>query len=228
VTPSEAATPAGASARVATGNGLAAMAPSRPRFSEATRELLRERVLGAVGDLLRERAWGDLTMSDVAERAGVSRQTLYNGFGSRAELAGMYLAREAEAFLSAADAAIRAHADDPQRALTAALEGFLTAADSHPLVIGITSPDGSEELLPLVTTRGGLLVDAAREHLCASILDTWPGVSRASAESLADVLVRIAISYAALPAAAPGETAARVACVLGPAIGTMLGDLRAS
>jgi AcrR family transcriptional regulator len=199
---------------------------SPPRFSEAARELLRDRVMDAVGDLLRERAWGALTMSDVAERAGVSRQTLYNGFGSRAELARMYLAREAEAFLSAADEAIRAHADDPQRALTAALEGFLVAAESHPLVVAITSPDAAGELLPLVTTRGGPLVDAARAHLATSILDTWPGVSRRSAEALAEVLVRLAISYAALPAASPAETAERVACMLGPAIETMLSELR--
>lgn len=206
----------------------AAAESSPARFSEAARALLRERVLAAVSELLREHAWGGLTMSDVAARAGVSRQTLYNSFGSRAELARAYLAREAEAFLSAADAAIRAHADDPQRALTAALEGFLVTAESHPLVVAITSHEGTEELLPLVTTHGGPLVAGAREHLCCSILDTWPGVSRSAAGALAEVLVRLAVSYAVLPAAPRAETAAHVACVLGPAIETMLGELRAS
>jgi len=57
-----------------------AAAPSPPRFSEAARELLRERVLDALGELLRSRAWSEVTMAHVAARAGVSRQTLYNGF----------------------------------------------------------------------------------------------------------------------------------------------------
>jgi AcrR family transcriptional regulator len=219
--------PARAPANGARATGAAAV-PSPPRFSEAARALLRERVVAAMGELLRERAWARVTMSDVAAQAGVSRQTLYNSFGSRAELARVYLAYEADAFLSAADEAIRTHADDPQTALTSALEGFLTAAGSHPLVLAITSDEGTEELLPLVTTRGGPLVGAARSHLRSSILDTWPGVSRRGADALADVLVRLAISYAALPAAPPRETAARAACILGPAIETMLSELRSA
>jgi AcrR family transcriptional regulator len=201
--------------------------PSPPRFSEAARELLRERVLGAVGELLRERAWSELTMSDIATRAGVSRQTLYNGFGSRAELARVYIAREAEGFLAAADAAIREHAADPLKALTTAIERFLATAASHPLIAAITSPDGTAELLPLVTTRGGPLVDEATRRLCGSILDTWPGVAEGDATILSEALVRLAISYAALPSAPPSETARRLACVLTPAIEHMLGELEA-
>jgi AcrR family transcriptional regulator len=186
---------------------------------------LRDRVLDAIGELLRERAFSEVTMSDVAARAGVSRQTLYNSFGSRAQLARVYIAREADGFLRAVNEAIRAHPGDPARALTVALEGFLAAAGSHPLIRAITSPDGTPELLPLVTTRGGQLVEAATEQLCGSILEVWPGVARRDARALSEALVRLAISYAALPAGPPRETAARVACLLHPAIERMLATL---
>ena len=77
-----------------------ASAPPRPGFAEASRDLLRETVLDAVGELLAERSWPEVTMAQVAERAGVTRQTLYNSFGSRDELAQAYVMREAERFLS--------------------------------------------------------------------------------------------------------------------------------
>ncbi len=43
----------------------------------------RERVIAAVRDLLREGAFHDATVEQVAGRAGVSRATLYQHFGSR-------------------------------------------------------------------------------------------------------------------------------------------------
>jgi AcrR family transcriptional regulator len=203
-------------------------AASPPRFSEAARELQRERVLGAIGELLGERVWSELTMADIAARAGVSRQTLYNSFGTRDELARLYVVREAEDFLAGADSAIRAHADDPLKALISAVQGFLAAAETHPLVRAITSSEASGELLPLVTTRGAPVVQMASERLSASILEMWPTVARAEAMALSDVLVRLAISYAALPPAPPAETAARLACVLDPAIERLLAQVPAS
>ena len=37
---------------------------SPPRYSEAARELLRDRVLDAVGELLGERPWSEVTIAD--------------------------------------------------------------------------------------------------------------------------------------------------------------------
>ena len=183
-----------------------------------TRGLLRDRVLDAVGELLSDRPWAQVTMSEVADHAGVSRQTLYNAFGSRLALAEAYVGREADRFLAAVDVAVREHAGAPRRALAAALEIFLAAAGRHPLVRAITSTDGSEELLPLVTTRGGPLLERATRHLTGLLIDTWPQVRPAQAEPVADALVRLAISYAALPAGKPAETARTIAELLGPSI----------
>jgi AcrR family transcriptional regulator len=162
-------------------------------------------------------------MAEVAQRAGVSRQTLYNTFGTRLRLAQTYLGRESDRFLTAVDAAVRAHAAHPHQALAAALETFLTAAGQHPLVRALTTADGSEELLPLITTRGGPLIDRVTGHLAQLLLDTWPQLRRSDATPVADTLVRLAISHAALPAGEPRDTARTIARLLGPRVDQLLG-----
>jgi AcrR family transcriptional regulator len=162
-------------------------------------------------------------MADLSERAGVSRQTLYNTFGTRNELAQAYLGREANRFLAAVDVAVREHAAEPREALEAALDVFLAAAREHPLVRAITSTNGSEELLPLITTRGNPLIRLATEHLTELLVATWPRLDRDDAAPVGDVLVRLAISYAALPAGEPADTAKVIAQLLEPCVREMLG-----
>lgn len=192
-------------------------------YAELSRGLLRDHVLDAVGELLSDRPWAKVTMADLSERAGVSRQTLYNTFGTRNELAQAYLGREANRFLAAVDVAVREHAAEPREALEAALDVFLAAAREHPLVRAITSTNGSEELLPLITTRGNPLIRLATEHLTELLVATWPRLDRDDAAPVGDVLVRLAISYAALPAGEPADTAKVIAQLLEPCVREMLG-----
>jgi AcrR family transcriptional regulator len=111
---------------------MTAVATPRAKYAEASKTLLRDSVLDAVGELLAHDAWSDVTMSEVATRAGVSRQTLYNAFGNREELAQAYLMREAARFLDAIEDAVVKNVDDPRRALTQAAELFLSLASTHP------------------------------------------------------------------------------------------------
>src|SRR5947208_1063594 len=54
-----------------------------PRRREVRSSASRERILAAVRSLLEEGAFHETTVEEVAERAGVSRATLYGHFGSR-------------------------------------------------------------------------------------------------------------------------------------------------
>lgn len=200
-------------------------AATKPSLADASRSLLRERTLDAVGELAVERPWSRVTMADVAERAGVSRQTLYNAFGSQSELAQAYVMREAERFVAAVEGVVRAHPDEPRAALGGAIELFLSAAETHPLIRAVVAGTGGEELLPLVTTRGGPLVDEVTGRLGAVILETWPGLAREDAQLVADCVVRLAISHAALPGGTPKETADALARVLGPYLDELLASL---
>ncbi len=162
-------------------------------------------------------------MADVAERSGISRQSIYNTFGTREGIAQAYVMREATSFLEAVEARIAIGQESPLDALAAALELFLAAAETHPLVRAISASDEGDELLALVTTRGGPVLSHLTERLAALIETTWPGVQADSARVAGDTLVRLAISHAALPGGSPAETATQMTEILGPFIERELG-----
>lgn len=192
--------------------------------SVAARELLRNTLLDAACEQLRERRWSEITMADVALAAGVSRQTLYNEFGTREEFAQVLVMREANRFLDAVERAVMAHLDDPAAALAAAFDVFLTAAAENPLVRTIVGGEGAEQLLALFTTQGKPLVESAAERLSGVLLAGWPLVRAPDAELLSECLVRLAISYAALPKGPARMTASSVATLLGPYIERLVAE----
>ena len=198
----------------------------RPSLAEQGKRLRRDRVLDAVGELLEDSVWSEVKMSDVAARAEVSRQTLYNMFGGRQELAQAYVLREAEGFLAAVEEAIAAGVDDPRVALSAALEIFLSAAETHPLVRAISTGEGGDELLALVTARGAPVLGLVGEALASMLIDNWPEIGREEARTISDFLVRLAISHAALPAEDPSRTAATITRILGPFLDQTLESTR--
>ncbi len=200
------------------------MAPTRTPFQEAARQLLRETLFGAARDELQQRAWSEITMSDIASAAGVSRQTLYKEFGSRDEFAQSFVIHEGERFLDAVDEAVREHLDDPHAAVGAALETFLRSAGEDPLVRILLSDDGTGGMLPFVTTQGMPVVQWATARLTKTIEAGWPQAPSAKSALLAESLVRLAISYITAPTGAPEETAARAGELLGPFIDDALGS----
>jgi AcrR family transcriptional regulator len=197
---------------------------NRPSYAEEARALLSERLLDAAEELLADHDWPSVTMADIARGAGVSRQTLYNEFGSRQAFAQAYVLREADRFLGAAEAAIADHADDPEAALQAAFTGFLSSAADNPLVRTIVAGDPGSGLLALVTTRGALVVGAATARLAACFVATWPQLSDRAAHLAAESTVRLAISHALLPTGPADRTGAAVAALLGPNLERLIAE----
>src|SRR6202051_886264 len=81
----------------------------RVPYAEASRALLRDSVLDAMRELLGSRDWSAITLADVARAAGISRQTIYNEFGSRQGLAQGYALRLADRLVDAIHAALDAN-----------------------------------------------------------------------------------------------------------------------
>jgi len=122
----------------------------------------RESLLDAAYRALARRPWSAVRMVDVAAAAGVSRQTLYNEFGSKDGLARALVRREADAYLAGVDRALTgpapsradphtdARPEDPgvetgQR-LTAAAEWIAAAARENALVHALLTGCWSERL----------------------------------------------------------------------------------
>jgi AcrR family transcriptional regulator len=203
---------------------IPAVATARTPYPQAARELLRETLFGAARDELQSRAWSEITMSDIARAAGVSRQTLYKEFGSRKEFGLAFVIQEGERFLDDVDAAVREHLDDPRAAIGAALDAFLRTAGEDPLVRILLSDDGTGGMLPFVTTQGMPVVQWATARLSATIEQGWPQAPAEKVQLLAESLVRLAISYITAPSGAPETTAAQAGELLGPFIDKALGS----
>ncbi len=195
----------------------------RTRYSQAARELLRDSLMDAACEELRKRRWADITMADIALAAGVSRQTLYKEFGSRAEFAQALVMREADRFLDSVERTLVQHHTDPARALAAAFDLYLGAAAENPLVRAIVSGEGAGELLPLMTTHGEPLLERTAGRLRTLLRSGWPLMKDDDAELLSEFLVRLAISYTVLPGGPASLSASSIARLLGPYLERLAG-----
>lgn len=216
-----------ASARKSTSSRSKQAATHRPSragapvpYPDAARSLLRDTIVTAVDDLVRSRGWSATTMSDVAASAGVSRQTLYNEFGSRQALVEAYVTREIAALVNEVECEVRSGSHDAHAALQTAFGLFLRLASDEPVVQIIVADTEGGELMRLLT---GLGRSVATTRVAALIVEVWPQVTLADAELLAESLVRLAISHALLPTADPQDTAEAVTRMIGPFVDRILG-----
>ncbi|MGW0732966.1 TetR/AcrR family transcriptional regulator [Streptomyces sp. NPDC002851] len=118
----------------------------------------RESLLNAAYASLRRRPWSAVRMVDVAAAAGVSRQTLYNEFGSKDGLARSLLRRETDTYLAGVDRALAAGG------LTAVAEWTVAHARGNALARALLTGCWSERLPmpPLAGVASTSLVPAQR------------------------------------------------------------------
>jgi AcrR family transcriptional regulator len=158
-------------------------------------------------------------MSDVAAAAGVSRQTVYNEFGTRQDLVQAYVVHEIETLVSAVEAHVRAHADDAHAALSGAFGLLLRLASDEPLVRVIVADAEGGQLIRILTSTG---LAIATERIGTLIEQVWPQVERGDARLISESLARLAISHAIVPTAGPEISAAAVARLVGPFVDEVL------
>ena len=192
-------------------------ATARPSYADASRQLLRTTVLEAVNRLATERGWSTITMAQIAAGAGVSRQTLYNEFGNREDLATEYVLWASEQFLGEIEQDVSAHDGDLRGALAAAFEHFLELAVEHPLVRALEATTGADGLHALVATSAGApIIVAATERLVAIAASAFPDVDEADSRQACEVIVRLAISHLTVPTSTARQAATNVDHVIGP------------
>ncbi|MDC0768028.1 TetR/AcrR family transcriptional regulator [Streptomyces sp. HD] len=181
----------------------------------------RESLLDSAYTALARRPWSAVRMVDVASAAGVSRQTLYNEFGSKEGLARALVRREADGYLAGVDRALATHSDARDR-LTATAEWIAGLARDNALVRAMLTGCWSERLpsptlsavpsssaVPAQRRADGPLpspgdfVALVRDR-AVSVL-SGPGVNKSDSADLArscELVVRLALSCVAAP---PGE-----------------------
>ena len=88
---------------------------------DSARQRLRDSIVDAARAQTVATGWDGVRMGGVAGAAGVSRQTVYNEFGSKAGLADALARREVDRFVSAVRAALAEHGADVRAGAYAAI-----------------------------------------------------------------------------------------------------------
>ncbi|MFF2088801.1 TetR family transcriptional regulator [Nocardia sp. NPDC058176] len=167
-------------------------------------------------ELLTERDWSKITLGDVAARAGVSRQTLYNEFGSRSGLSQAYALRLADELVDHVREALDANVGDARAAIRVGMSGFFLAAAADPLVRSLLAGEMKPDLLRLITLDAGPLLEHATARLADVVQHSWVDATAAEADVFAHALVRIALSYIPNPPVPERDAPAEMSALLSP------------
>ncbi len=193
----------------------------RPRPGTPT----RDRLLAAAYDLTEADGWGSVTMARVAREVGVSRQTVYNEFGTKHGLAQQLALHETLKFLEVARAAIVA-SDDLVDGLREACTGVLRFGETSVVIRSIAGPwaeDTDTDFLMLLTTESGQIVDLASSAVRDLIVDRFGPlpVSDAELDVAVEVVIRLVLSHLTRPGKSPKEAASDIAWLASRVLGVV-------
>lgn len=174
------------------------------QLTNATHASLRERLLDAATDLLPEHGYARLRMADVASRVGVSRQTVYNEFGSKSALVQAVALRTTAEFLEGIQQR-RDGAVDLLDGVYEATKYTIEHARENRLVAAVLGTEVAEDLLPLLTTRGEPVLRAAAEDAESFLRERVPSLPDPG--FVAETVTRLTLSYLVLPAHSPDDAA---------------------
>ena len=193
-------------------------------YRDAVRGMLRDRLLDAAAGVFADDGWRRLTMAKVAERAGVSRQTVYNEFGNKQQLAEQLVHRELDQFL---DGVQRAFSTETSisAAVRAAVLTALEMATKDDLLVAVLEGghSGDTDLLPFIFQSRDL-IDRATDFVYALFREHHPGLLELSDRTpiAMESLVRLVLSHVSLPNRDPAHTADELTWVVEMVVGGML------
>ncbi|MDZ7887168.1 MAG: TetR family transcriptional regulator [Mycobacterium sp.] len=188
----------------------------RVPYAEASRVLLRDSILDGMRDMLLVRDWSSITLTDVARAAGISRQTIYNEFGSRQGLAEGYALRLADRLVDQIHGAINENVGDVYAAFLQGFRDFFTESAADPLVISLLTGTSKPDLLQIITTDSGPIITRCSQRLTETFQNSWMKASDEDAGVLARAIVRLAMSYVSMPPEADHDVAMDLARLMTP------------
>ncbi len=175
----------------------------------------RSRIIDAAVAMTVDGGWSTVTMAALAERVGVSRQTVYNEVGTKPGLAEAMIGHELERFLGVVTKAFDQHPSDLVGAIRAASGGVLELAQDNLLLHAVVSAThgADTELLPLLTTHAESLLAAAKLVVAERLAPYSLGLEGRRLDAAIDVVVRVVLSHVMQPSGSPAETADDIAWI---------------
>ncbi len=174
----------------------------------ADQPTVEQRLLDAALEAATIHGLAKLSMGDVAQRADLSRQTLYRHFASKDALVAALVAAETGTLIEQVLAAGLA-VDDPRASLAASLEAALRATRDHPLLDRLVRTE-PETLLPLLVAEGSPAMTRVRAVIEVLVAERAPLAAEdpVALRRFADVVTRLLVSYAVSAPDDPPEVVA--------------------
>ena len=180
----------------------------------------RDAILAAALAVTSAEGWSAITMSRLADRVGVSRQTVYNEVGSKPQLAEALVSAELARFLSLVTGAFAEHPGDPVGSVRAAVRMVLEHAAENPVTRAVVAGAAGAEtdLLPLLTTRSQNVLAAATAAVAHELDAAGVVLPAPVRDALVDTVVRATVSHVVQPGAPPAQAAEGIALVVAAVI----------
>lgn len=166
--------------------------------AERIARLKRTELVEAAAAELVDTGWRGLRMQAVAARVGVSRQTVYNTFGSRDGLAVALVEHLTDSFLDGFETAF-SRFDEPADRWREAVRYLLARGSQDQALRAMLGADSGDEFLQLLTSRSGPLVETARWRIALVITRNLPDTSSVDAEAAAEIVTRMTLSHVVQP-----------------------------
>ena len=176
---------------------------------------LRQRIVASAVELTADVGWSRVTMAKLADRVGVSRQTVYNEIGSKPALAEAMILAELDRFLHVVTDAFDRNPADLVAAIRDAAGGVLELARGNQLLHAVVSAThgADTELLPLLTTHAESLLAAAKLVVGERVAPYDVRLDADKLDAAIDMVVRVVLSHVMQPTDTPRETAADIAWI---------------
>lgn len=199
---------------------MAIMEAPVPAAATTGGQYRRPIIVAAIGMTARE-GWSAVTMARLAESVGISRQTVYNEVGSKSALAELMVTHERDRFLTLVDSAFDRNPENLPEAVYDAVRSVLDHAGDNVLLHAVASAThgADTELLPLLTTRAGSLINEVSALLVTRIAEYRTGLADDRVAVLVDMLVRAVLSHVMQPSDTPPRTADGLAWVAARVVG---------
>lgn len=169
-----------------------------------------------------EVGWSRVTMAALADRVGVSRQTVYNEIGTKPALAEAMIGHELDRFLGVVNLAFDDHPVDLVEAIRTAALGVLELAQDNRLLHAVVSAThgADTELLPLLTTHSESLLSVAKAVVRERIAAYDVALEAGQLDAGIDMVVRVVLSHVMQPSGSPAHTSEDIAWVAARVLGT--------
>lgn len=175
------------------------------------RDALRADALDVAEEMVLADGPRGLSVRELAQRVGVSRQTLYSEFGDRQGVAAALVLRSTDRFLDRMEAALTGEAD-LHAAWVAAVGAALTDAAQNPLVTAVLTGEGAAP--ELFGAGSGPIVSAAADRAAAYLRRGFPDLDPSDVALATETAARLTVSHVVLPRHPPDRVAEEVATVV--------------